>query len=144
MNHPSNSSEIYVKHVILERIKFKIQQKLDELHLSGITFDLEAFTDIITYNYIQELRLNILGEKNVKEVKIPSSWWQMFKQQYLPERFLKRYPVQSKCVGLFEYLVLYPHLKISLPEERRYISVTKFDSWKIEDSIKKDYKKLLI
>lgn len=142
MGYPA---EINVSRVILERMKFDIKQELDDLDLKGIDFDINRYLNHVSARWIYEIKMNILGEKNKKEIKIPSSWWQMFKQQYLPESFLKRFPVQFNYIGLFEYSVLYPSLVVSLPKENHYVYVNNFQPWTgMKESIIKDYRGLLI
>ncbi len=144
MGYPSKRfEESHIKETILEKIRFNISRELSELDLH-FGFKVEQYSNHATANFIHQIKMDILGERDKKEVKIPSSWWQMFKQEYVPQWFLKRYPVQSKYIGLFDYCVLYPHLKCSLPGERRYVSVTNFELFPVEDNIAPNFKKLLI
>ena len=76
---------------------------------------------------MKRINVDVFGEKDKKEVEFYSSWWQQFKSECMPKWFIKRYPIKFKKIGMLEYLVLYPHLKISLPEEKHYLVVSKYE-----------------
>lgn len=56
--------------------------------------------------------------------KIPSSWWQHFKQDKMPRWFTNRYPVQytthrAKRTATFKRYAEYPKANIHLPKDSR-------------------------
>ena len=88
------------------------------------------YEDIIYGRNFFEVTHNILGEKNKLNIPIPKNWFQMFKRDHFPNWLLKKFPVKNKTFGVLDIYFLYPHLKVSIPEERQYILYSKFEMMK--------------
>lgn len=144
MKQVFDSKEVKIKEFVLERMRFHIKNKMERLDFIGVQYNLDSYLEIVSDKMVAHLKVDILSETQKTDIKIPSSFWQHFKMEWFPEFLLKKFPVQYKYLGTQEFKILYPHLKTAFPEEQQYVIVTKFDSWEVEDNIKKDYKKLLV
>lgn len=83
--------------ITTEREWFKttsIIPELQRLTMRGMQF--HSYVDAIARNMILELEAHIdltLAEIVKLEVRVPSTWWQHFKEQCFPSWLVKRFPV---------------------------------------------------
>ena len=59
------------------------------------------------------------------EFEYPRDWWEAFKERWFPAWLLKRYPVLY-TKEVVDLQVLYPKLKVSLPEQQRTYRMEKW------------------
>jgi hypothetical protein len=93
---------------------------------------LDASSDV-SYNYlIDALEANIRGyiwgeSQKGYSFKYPTNWWQALKERWFPMWMKKKFPVlyttQSITVD-----VIYPDLKISLPEHQHQVVINHYES----------------
>ena len=64
----------------------------------------------------------VLGQHNYQEytvmVPTPMNWWECFKEERMPEWYLKRYPVKRKFTRetiTFDHKTLFPKSDVVLP-----------------------------
>ncbi len=111
---------IDLKEIILEKVKVGTRQYISDLMREELK--LEFIEDIITQTTIASFRTWCWSEKIEERshdvhFRYPKTWWQMFKFQYFPKRFLKKYPVQFENVKkrvTFSKTAAYPQLPIYL------------------------------
>lgn len=125
----NTSSESKIQEIVLENVQFRFKQEFDRLDLYP-NLKIEHYMDSFTQRNIWEIKNNILGEKNKLNIPIPENWFQMFKRDCFPKWLLKKFPVKNKIFGVLDIYFLYPHLKVSIPEERQYIHFARFEMMK--------------
>lgn len=74
------------------------------------TVDVMNLGEDIVIRIVQEVYGKRLG---ILEIETPTTWWQMFKKQYMPRWFLARWPVIN-TVKVYEARVLYPAVTFPL------------------------------
>lgn len=86
-----------------------------EINASGLLF--EANPDLILNQMMYRLTGYVAFEDQQDyKYYTPTSWWQMFKQEYFPIWLLKRFPITRKETAI-TVKTIYPFLKTKLPPE---------------------------
>ena len=84
----------------LEKIRFAVAKRVSLSFLENL--EIEHYTDFITDSFTNILKWWVWGkqvteneyvESNI-EIKYPETWWDAFKERWLPNFLLKRYPVK--------------------------------------------------
>jgi hypothetical protein len=107
-----------ITEVKLERFKFAVMQRLSGDVLDYIdSLDVSDHVDFISNDIQIRIRGFVYGERQEPIViKYPRDWWQALKKRFASAWFLARYPVLHTIVEITP-AVIYPNLKISLPNE---------------------------
>lgn len=115
--------EITRREVFLKVLEFCINREFSELH-SNVRPDLFVRQECMAM--VATLKASVLSHRTIeKKIDVqfehPSTWWQMFKDRYMPEWFKERFPVvmgmMVKTVKFEEYDT-YPRASVDLPKEK--------------------------
>lgn len=78
----------------------------------------EHYADWLSRYLLLKIRGAVWSEKvDSVEFRKPTTWWQMFKEQYAPDWFLERWPVVCEALKL-DVRVKYPDFRPSLPDQK--------------------------
>lgn len=111
---------------VLERIKYAAQQVLDRHSMDAMV----EFSDLADF-YGRGIAMRVVAfhygdEQQVVEVRYPADWWQHVKQRFAPRWALRRWPVRL-AVQKVEARVIYPNLRVTMPNEQHVPIVRKVD-----------------
>lgn len=112
---------------ILERLQIQALEALESPY-AAMNISLDQQWDMISNRMLMNIRTEIwaevLGEETHEfKISYPSSWWQMFKKQYAPDWFIKRFPIETTTMKKeveFKKYAKYPKLAKAMPECKDY------------------------
>lgn len=108
-----------IREVALHACYYAISRAVPEHELYG--FEARSYFDNLSAKLILDLQRHVLTEKKEsKTFEVPLTWWDGFKIAHFPKWLRKRYPAKVKRIEC-TLEILYPDLKVSLPEETSVI-----------------------
>jgi len=116
------------EHVVLERLKY--QKRSMYSNYESLNIALKPFIENSVDHMVVTLVATVLGERQPSlEFGTPATWWDHLKLNVLDRHRLthwivKRWPVKYR-VKRYNVDVLYPYLKISLPNEKPVVVISK-------------------
>jgi hypothetical protein len=100
-----------------------------------MVFDSEVgvFEDFLADIFVVKMKALLWGElAKREEATYPADWWQAFKDRWFPAWAKRRWPVGYVTVVL-DARILYPELKISLPDQPHVLIPSKTtERWEME------------
>ncbi len=116
------TTDYTTKNIVLERLKRAASSSFNGLALDSLT--LNSYQDLVMDRlvYIVEHELpaeELENRSKTLNISYPSTWWQMFKEQYFPIWLKERFPIEMKRVSkkyTFRKLATYPKLPLVFPE----------------------------
>lgn len=122
MNRPIGGvadDEVHYTTITFDRIKVQIAQMVDP--------DFFKSTEIAVENTVRGLMIKlhheVFGQHNYQEYTvmqpIPANWWECFKEEHMPQWYIKRYPIKRKFARhtiTFDHKELFPHARINVPD----------------------------
>jgi hypothetical protein len=132
---------------MFQRIELDVMEQALKYRISRtdlMNVDLNIVTDhigVATIQMIKRIATEQLEEVTVTavaRVKVPTSWWQHFKQDKMPAWFVKKFPVKytvTEQVDTATVDVKAFYDKISIPEHQHRVVIVKKD----EDSLSRSF-----
>lgn len=123
MNYPTD--EVIFQTIELELLKVNIVKYVTQ-EFAIHHLKLSSRQDDFLRAMVLKLEGHVLSENLERyEIEYPKDWWQAFKERWFPERLLEKYPVVY-TQEIIDLKVLYPRLKVSLPEQQRTYRLEKW------------------
>ena len=113
--------------VIIERLRFVIQQGIDSLLLDGT--EVSAVEDYMRNSIVVSVRGYVWGEAESvqrQEVRFPRDWRQAFKGRWFPKWALSHWPVEETVVVL-DVRALYPEFRPAIPGQAARLVIERQD-----------------
>ena len=112
---------VQYKELVLEKIKFGLSRHISKAQLMDMK--IERTEGFICDDIVFAIRGYLSGEKLREEkrnwkIKYPSSWWQMFKEQYFPQWLINKFPIKyiiKRRRVTFKVYELYPQFPVVKP-----------------------------
>ena len=104
--------------------------------------EVSTYADHVGENLVAQLEATLMAEKigeqdRTVNFKWPSTWWQMLKNDYAPEWFTNRWPVEfttRKRTVRFTKKAVYPKLTQGWPNETTWIPLYESEElWEADD-----------
>lgn len=120
------SSREREREVTLYKTKLAFQRHIPEQSLMGEKIKVtDSCEDDFVCNLMRaQLTGYLYGEPGeTQTISYPPDWWSAFKQRWFPTWLLRRYPASLTIVEI-NLLTLYPHFKVSLPDQHHVLKYT--------------------
>lgn len=130
-------STVTMRKVILEKIKITASEVFGPASLREMT--VQESSDFIANALIYKLETYVLSQKiasdkyqvsDVRFIKTPHSWWDMFKEEKMPTWFTERYPVKYKSIRVdfhktiqFTRRETYPKSSLMMRDDKCFMEV---------------------
>lgn len=125
----SGTDDLVIHSIELEKWEIGLQEYISEDAFLDPSITLEREARVLK----MKLRDFVWSEPQRKHeifAAYPDTWWQHFKRDYFPEWALRRWPVRYRReTATFDIRVIYPDLKISVPDEQ----------WRVHYSVSTDW-----
>jgi hypothetical protein len=128
-----------IKEIVLNKIKFALQEELSPSVLKSLKLEEAKMTDLISESFVWRLTGFVLAEqinrtKTVEfKYKLTKNWWEMFKEQYFTKWLLNKFPVKYKEIDKVVYVdindkFIYPKLPVEIPEYKDTLVIHHIDA----------------